>query len=622
MSAVDKPAPDLVQQAAYTARWAALARGNVDPGTLGTWDPALPRTERILVPIDVQAFVSTTASPEPVVPVSGTKNEPGPLDSGAPLAAGVHLHWAMPDALLRGHHDEATSNVALPALPDRWVVIRTVLPTTWHTAHVRGWIVDAASGQVVPLETFSGTIPDGGLPFDRLDGAAGGTLMWSATYAGAVNRFAVHDPLDDLPAVIAAAKGELYGGRAVYTVAGWWSDPVADPLAGALGATMLDARLTDLGWYVNPDAAPDTAPVPDPRVTRLREGMGMRAPAEAPPVTTYSKAGTSHDTFTATAPYSGLPLDHVEAVYVGPALPSYHCLLHGSVLGVPVDGSAGGADARPASATLGAAMGLDIDDIAAAFAEPGLGLGADQRLTAERLAAAFTGDLLSRLGSPDGLADLADREHDEPFWSFAGAPLPLARSDRLRADDSVPLSPTRVGRKGRASSARQATTYLETIIVSQARGYARGGVLPLASGKMAAASPAASGTRGQPRGAAAGAAAVPARPGLPRAARRQAQRPAPRRRAVRRLRTAAVSLPRRDRHRRRRGRVGPGGRADPRLRRDPRRGASRRPRSGRARPLLDRLARRERVDLDRALPTAPHPAQRRGGAPLRHDRDL
>lgn len=489
MSAIDKPSPDLIQKAAYSARWAALARGNVDPGTLGTWDRTLPRTDRILVPIDVQAFVSAAVNPEPVVPVSGTKKEPGPFDGGAPLPAGVHLHWAMPDALLRGRHDQATSNIALPALPDRWVVLRTVLPATWHTAHVKGWIVDATSGQVLPLETFSGTVPDGGMKFDRLDGAAGGTLMWSATYAGAANRFAIHDPLDDLPAVIAAANGELYGGRAVYTVAGWWSDPASDPLAGALGPTMLDARLTDLGWYVNPDAAPDTAPVPDPRVTRLREGMGMRSPAEAPPVTTFSTAGTSHDTYTATTQYAGLPLDNVLGVYVGPTLPSYHCLLHGSVLGVTIDGSPKAADDRPASATLGAAMGLDIDDAAAAFAEPGLGLGADQRLTAERLVAAFTGDLLSRLGSPDGLADLADREHDEPFWSFAGTPLPNARSDRLRADDSVPLGPTRVGRKGRASAASQARSYLETIIVSEARGYSRGGVLPLASGNTAGDSP-------------------------------------------------------------------------------------------------------------------------------------
>jgi hypothetical protein len=489
MSAIDKPGPDLLQQATYSARWAALARGRVDPGTLGTWDRTLPRTERILVPVDVQAFVSAAANPEPVVPVSGTKNEPVPFDGGAALSAGVHLHWAMPDALLRGQHDEATSNIALPALPDRWVVIRTVLPTTWHTAHVKGWILDAVSGQVLPLETFSGTVPDGGLKFDRLDGAAGGTLLWSATYAGAVNRFAVHDPLDDLPALIDATKGKLYGGRAVYTVAGWWSDPASDPLAGALGPAMLDDRLTGLGWYVNPDAAPDTTPVPDPRVARLQEGMGMRSPAEVPPVTTYSKAGTTHDTYTATAQYAGLPLDDVRDVFVGPALPSYHCLLHGSVLGVPIDGSTGGADDRPDNATLGAAMGLDVDDVAAAFAEPGLGLGADQRLTAERLVAAFTGDLLSRLGSPDGLADLADREHDEPFWSFVGAPLPNARADRLRADDSVPLGPTRVGRKGRASAAGQATSYLETRIVSGAKVYSRGGVLPLTAAKQAAEGP-------------------------------------------------------------------------------------------------------------------------------------
>ena len=117
MSAIDKPGPDLLQQATYSARWAALARGRVDPGTLGTWDRTLPRTERILVPVDVQAFVSAAANPEPVVPVSGTKNEPVPFDGGAALSAGVHLHWAMPDALLRGQHDAVSyTHLTLPTI--------------------------------------------------------------------------------------------------------------------------------------------------------------------------------------------------------------------------------------------------------------------------------------------------------------------------------------------------------------------------------------------------------------------------------------------------------------------------------------------------------------------------
>jgi hypothetical protein len=52
-----------------------------------------------------------------------------------------------------------------------------------------------------------------------------------------------HDPLKDL-------VGKPFGEQAVYTVAGWWSDLAADPLAGAVGPTRLDARLAELGWWV------------------------------------------------------------------------------------------------------------------------------------------------------------------------------------------------------------------------------------------------------------------------------------------------------------------------------------------------------------------------------------
>ena len=40
----------------------------------------------------------------------------------------------------------------------------------------------------------------------------------------------------------------FHGDQAVYTVAGWWSDPAHDPLAGARGQAALDARLAELGW--------------------------------------------------------------------------------------------------------------------------------------------------------------------------------------------------------------------------------------------------------------------------------------------------------------------------------------------------------------------------------------
>src|SRR4029079_16042557 len=119
-----KVAGSVLKDLAYSQRWAALAAAEVDLATFETWDRHLPRDRRILVPVDVQAFVAPTGGSDPVVAVAGRTGDPAPFDAGTPLAAGVHLHWAMPDALLRGATDPTTGDLKLPDLPDRWVVIR------------------------------------------------------------------------------------------------------------------------------------------------------------------------------------------------------------------------------------------------------------------------------------------------------------------------------------------------------------------------------------------------------------------------------------------------------------------------------------------------------------------
>ena len=67
-----------------------------------------------------------------------------------PLEAGVHLHWAMPDALTRA----ATSDQALtfPPLPNRWMVSR--LRSTDTSA--KHWIIES--------DTLSTTPPPGTQP--------------------------------------------------------------------------------------------------------------------------------------------------------------------------------------------------------------------------------------------------------------------------------------------------------------------------------------------------------------------------------------------------------------------------------------------------------------------------
>src|SRR4051794_14392122 len=119
---------EAIELASASSRWAALTKLDVDVNTIGTWDRGLPRDKRVLVPVDVQAMVVPDAGGEATVPISGTGADPEPFAAGAARPAGVHLHWAMPDALLRGTHVDGATSITLPVLPDRWVVVRTLLP--------------------------------------------------------------------------------------------------------------------------------------------------------------------------------------------------------------------------------------------------------------------------------------------------------------------------------------------------------------------------------------------------------------------------------------------------------------------------------------------------------------
>ena len=96
------PSGDLQRRAG--PRWRKL---DVDVATLGTWDRRLPRDKRILVPVDVQAWSCPPADAEATRADRRRRaDDPAPFAAGPPRPAGVHLHWAMPDALLRGTHVE------------------------------------------------------------------------------------------------------------------------------------------------------------------------------------------------------------------------------------------------------------------------------------------------------------------------------------------------------------------------------------------------------------------------------------------------------------------------------------------------------------------------------------
>ena len=123
--------PGQLSSIIQSKRFLVLDRAAVGIDEIATWDDKLLRDMRLLVPIDVQALFVEPGSAEPMVRLpmllagAGVDNPaagmPPLFDPGTPRPAGVHLHWAMPDALLRGRLEErpagSPNRLGLRALP-------------------------------------------------------------------------------------------------------------------------------------------------------------------------------------------------------------------------------------------------------------------------------------------------------------------------------------------------------------------------------------------------------------------------------------------------------------------------------------------------------------------------
>lgn len=486
--------PEEVRQAMTSARWAALVRTDVDLAGLRTWDPGLLRESRVLVPVDVQALYVPAGDAEPYVrlPFALTAQDdepaepmPAPLAAGAPRDPGVHLHWALPDALLKGTlaGAEGDNRLAMPPLPDRWVVLRLVAPLDSLVPQVTGWVLESDTARVVPLAGWTGQ-PSAGAPQlgrtltpDELTGTAGGSLTWTGGYDAAAGRFAVHDPLTGLP-----DKGAV-GDLATYLVAGWWSDPVRDPLDGAQTDTSLHARLAELGWSLTTDAeggdgvdrsrAVEAARRETFVATRDRYAAPAQpkladkqraAPAAATPAAEAAAAAAAAASATIPAAdrlreladpvhafkpaFSAVADAAAGVIAAEPGWPR-STLLHGAVHGVPVAGDVV-ADARPDGTSLGVVLGHHGDDLAATLTAAGLGADTpDERRQLERVLSAFTGGLLTSLGTPEGVVDVDEHEHASGFASLPGG---AGGVDRVTLGATA--GPLDAGRAARGAQAR------------------------------------------------------------------------------------------------------------------------------------------------------------------------
>ncbi|MEO5588051.1 MAG: hypothetical protein ABIS03_00595 [Gemmatimonadaceae bacterium] len=445
---------------ATNPRWSALVRLGVGvSGIAGIHSPVV-RQPRLLVPIDVQALYVPAGGDEAMarIPLAMRTDADGPtglLEPGAPRQRGVHLHWAMPDALTRGKRSDA--GPSFPALPDRWAVLRLLAPGSGGPVQIRGWVIEAETARVIPLEswpTVDATTPSHGpvVTSTDLTAASGGSLLWTGCYDASFGRFGLHDPLDDLPD---GAADTIADKSAAYLVAGWWSDPRLDPLDIAHTTKALAHRLAELCWSATPGATGGDA---DNRWRFVREAARRSLGVNSP--TRYDNAARATATFARAAagptarysdefnPAASLLAEGVSRAVSGEVTWPRATLVHGTVVGVPITGAVS-ADHRPATTELQAAIGVHLDDAAAAFAADGMGLVApDERRNLERLLAAFTTQLLNRTGSPDGMADIEQAEHES---GFAARSMGTAGTDYVRRDAGS--AGVGAGRKARSATA-------------------------------------------------------------------------------------------------------------------------------------------------------------------------
>ena len=167
------------------------------------------------------------------------------------IEPGIHLHWALPDALTKGVAD-AAGGLAFPPVPTRWLVVRILVRANAAAAPaLSGWVVEsdflhadpAVATVSVPHE------PEDGEQFHRFLGRRVALAEWresgdpptlfggrpltalgygetsfAAYYPNCRNVFGFHDPLDDLGHFDAGA-----GDRLAYLVAGWFPDAALEP---------------------------------------------------------------------------------------------------------------------------------------------------------------------------------------------------------------------------------------------------------------------------------------------------------------------------------------------------------------------------------------------------------
>ncbi len=286
---------------------------------------ALASSQGLVVPVDIVAFCvsesdaiqGTTSfsgatidysmfnqgNPDAYVGASATRSFTDP--PAHPLEAGVHLHWALPDALTKGQVSDSTPAPTFPAVPNRWLVTRfsissgDVTPTSW-VIESDGLATELPSGQYAPvIPAKQNGSSDPAFPYmglrAALDGyqgqlsktafrdASGGSPFTAV--ANGMPTFAAYYPEGRSSFGFVDTQAELGGAaQLMYIVTGWFDQPPDDPAQICLAPPPPGKPAPTLaggyGWQVGAasaagatdDPPPPPPPSPPPPAYTLYSG--------------------------------------------------------------------------------------------------------------------------------------------------------------------------------------------------------------------------------------------------------------------------------------------------------------------------------------------------------------
>ena len=432
-----------------SVEWAAATRVGPKLGVLGEITDVLHhRVPRVLVPVDLQAFVSSGTTGTGRADVrsrmlddSPSIRLPDPFTAAANLEPGVHLHWALPDGLTKAAPPPpggTTRDLGLRPLPDRWLVVRLVPGKAGDKRPTTSWIVESERARALPLASWvagaAGAAND--LPSEKFTAAAGGDLGWAGVYDNVRDRLGFYDDLGDLPG---------FTGRLAYVVIGWYSKPSLDPLATPTKPARFSDLLVNLGWDVDLSSLPavddtyradiaqvvdlatsmnlfESRPVDRPRTRRL--GIDTPAPIRTSPTSTGPVLGVKN-----------LVLADNVKQYVSVLEPRVtRSLYHGTIYGVDV--RANGNDARPSVSSVRLTMGSNgIDALSKMLAGPDA--------VQERMLDAFVYGTIRDFASDNGIVAHDEAVHRHGFGSLPDPSPGIV--EHLRAPASAAPQPPPLG---------------------------------------------------------------------------------------------------------------------------------------------------------------------------------